>query len=80
MKTIKFKKRKIVRLSKIKIPDYYVKPNIVKMNDRYKYYLINKKYLVPIIVDKNNMLVDGYTSYLIAKELKKRFVIAEEEK
>jgi hypothetical protein len=32
---------------------------------------------VPIVVDKNNMLVDGYTSYLIAKDLNKKIVRVE---
>lgn len=68
---------KIVSLNKIQIPDYYVKPNAIKMNIRYEYYLANKKYLVPIIVDENNVLVDGYTSYLIAKQIKKKFVNVE---
>lgn len=68
---------KIVRLKKIKIPDYYVEPNPTKLISRIGYHIVHNKYQVPIIVDKNNMLVDGYTSYLIAKRLEKRFVKVE---
>lgn len=68
---------KIVSLKKIKIPDYYVKPKVEKMIQRMHYYNMTKKFFVPIIIDKNNMLVDGYTSYLIAKESNKKIVRAE---
>ena len=40
------------------------------MKERWNYIRENKKFKVPIVVDSNNNLKDGYTSYLIAKELK----------
>lgn len=68
---------KLKTLSKIKVPEYWCRPNIYKMLERVEYYTRTHKYKVPIIVDKNNMLIDGYTSYLIAKGLNKKIVKVE---
>lgn len=44
-------------------------PRKSKMQERWEYYEKHKEGKVPIIVDKNNVLIDGYTTYLIAKKL-----------
>ena len=44
-------------------------PRKSKMQERWEYYEKYKEGKVPIIVDKNNVLIDGYTTYLIAKKL-----------
>lgn len=59
---------KKVKLVDIKIPKYFTKPNKKKLNRRFEYYNKNKCLKTPIIIDKNNTLVDGYTSYLISKK------------
>lgn len=64
----------LIRLKKIRIPEYFKKPNILKKMSREIYYLRFNKLPVPIVIDKHNELVDGYTSYLIAKEYGKKIV------
>lgn len=61
---------KIINIKNIKIPEHFSKPHKNKMKERWNYIRENKKFKVPIVVDSNNNLKDGYTSYLIAKELK----------
>lgn len=58
----------IIDIKNIKIPKKFTKPKKEKLDHRFKYYEINKCFEVPIVIDKNNILVDGYTSYLIAKK------------
>lgn len=65
-----------IELNKIKIPKYFTKPNQKKLQSRFDYYKKNKKFKAPIIIDSNYTLVDGYTSYLIAKNYNKTTVIA----
>ena len=50
----------------IKIPEYFSPPNDEKYREKEHTYIQNG-YLSPIIIDHNNMLVDGYISYLILK-------------
>lgn len=58
-----------VDINSIKIPKYFKKPNEKKFNKRLQYVRENNTFKAPIIIDKDNYLKDGYTSYLIAKEL-----------
>lgn len=71
---------KTIRLSSIKISQDFINhmPSSMKLMDKYDYtknqLRINRKYNTnsnifqsPIILDKKYNLVDGYTSYLIAK-------------
>ena len=71
---------KLIRLNKITIPDEWCQPRVYKMFERLVSYYKYHKYKVPIVIDKNNMLVDGYTSYLIAKDLNKKIVRVEVKK
>jgi hypothetical protein len=77
---IKSMKTKTIRLSRIKITQEMQStlPRTEKISYKYNYFKnklrVNKKYGTnystlqsPIILDKHNILVDGYTSYLIAK-------------
>lgn len=66
---------KIERLNKIKIPKEFENhpPKLLKMQYRLNYYKETKKFLVPIVI-KENLLIDGYTSYLIAKKYHKKYV------
>lgn len=60
---------KIVMLNDIKIPKKYKKPGKAKMDSRIEYYKHFQDFRVPVLVDKDNNLKDGYTSYLIAQSL-----------
>lgn len=64
----KMKNTKIVDIKEIKIPKNFSKPKSAKMKNRIGYYNTYKQFKVPIIVDENNNLIDGYTTYLIAKK------------
>ncbi|MFR8144766.1 MAG: hypothetical protein ACLU84_06800 [Clostridia bacterium] len=57
----------VIETNLIKIPKKFTKPNKIKLRNRLEYYNKNKYFEVPIIIDEGNTLVDGYTSYLIAK-------------
>ena len=58
-----------IDINSIRIPKYFKKPNEKKFNERLQYVKENNTFKAPIIIDKDNYLKDGYTSYLIAKEL-----------
>lgn len=60
---------KIVMLNDIKISKKYKKPGKAKMDSRIEYYKHFQDFRVPVLVDKDNNLKDGYTSYLIAQSL-----------
>lgn len=61
-------KTKIIKLTDIKIQKHFTKPNKKKLNRRLEYYNKNKCFKTPIIINEDNTLIDGYTSYLIAKK------------
>ena len=58
-----------IKLKKIKISDDFKKhpPKLKKMSIRASYFRIFGRLYSPIILDDDNYLIDGYTSYLIAK-------------
>ena len=62
------KKTKIIDIENINVPENFKKPNKKKMEEREKYFRQNSKFEAPIIIDQYNNLIDGYTSYLIAKK------------
>lgn len=64
-----------IKTEKIKIPDNFSKPNPNKMKHKFAYYRKNHKFESQIIIDPNYNLLDGYTSYLIAKECNRPSVI-----
>lgn len=64
-----------VDIKNIKIPKHFTKPNAAKLKERFDYYKQNKRFKKPIIIDNNYTLIDGYTSYLIAKNYNKTSVI-----
>lgn len=72
------KKKKIIKISDIKIPRKFKTPNKDKLNRRYTCFDTNQNFEVPIIVDNQNNLIDGYTSYLIAKHYNFSYVEVEE--
>lgn len=66
----------IERLEKIVVSMAFKEhpPKELKMNWRRNYYNFFGNFAVPIEINDNNVLLDGYTSYLIAKELGKKYV------
>lgn len=58
-----------IKLADIKIPEHFIQPRKDKLKRRIVFFNKNKKFATPIIIDKDTkMLLDGYTSYLIAKK------------
>lgn len=60
-------RKRNMKLNRIKIKNYYTEPGQKKMEKRWEYYRENGVLHSKILIDKNNFLVDGYTSYVIAK-------------
>lgn len=56
----------IVKLENIKIPKYFTKPNPKKLKRRKDYYEKYKYFRSTIVLSKHNLLIDGYTTYLLA--------------
>lgn len=59
----------IVRIDNIKIDRKFKNLNNYKFYMRKQYYLKHKYFRSMIILDENNYLLDGYTTYLLAKEM-----------
>lgn len=60
---------KTIKLSKIKISKQMknTTPRPQKMQQKYSYYIYTHKFAAEIILDKHYTLLDGYTTYLLAK-------------
>ena len=74
IKFIKLNKVKIMRINDIRIPKEFQKPRTEKMNERIEYFKKNQNFETQIVVDKDNNLIDGYTTYLIAKKYGINFI------
>lgn len=59
----------IVKISNIKIQENYKEPDCRRMQLRKQYYEKHKYFRATIVLDNDNNLVDGYTTYLLAKEM-----------
>lgn len=72
-------RNKMVKLIDIKIPEHFTKPRKDKLKRRTEFFNKNKCFETPIVIDKETMiLLDGYTSYLIAKKYNIEVVQVEE--
>lgn len=58
----------IIPIECIKIKKYFNKPKVSKMKEKEEYFNKHGYFRSTIILDKNNVLLDGYTTYLLAKE------------
>lgn len=75
-KTLSKCRIEIRKIKDIKVPRHWKQPKESKMKERWMYLKENKNLKAPIVIDNNNNLKDGYTSYLIVKELGvKEFVV-----
>lgn len=63
-----YERKEIIKLSDIIINEKFKEPKKEKYEHRKKFFETYKDFEVPIILDNNNVLVDGYTTYLISKE------------
>lgn len=59
----------IVKIDNIKIFKKFQKPNKEKLNKRKEYYRKHKYFRSTIVLNNENHLLDGYTTYLLAKEM-----------
>lgn len=60
---------KNIRLSKIHIPPEMrlTPPGAGKLNQKYLYFLKHNRFQSPVLIDRTYTLVDGYTTYLLAR-------------
>lgn len=67
---------KIENIDNIKILKEFKRhpPKQEKIDLRRTFYKLFGKYAVPVILDNENYLIDGYTTYLIAKENNKKYI------
>ncbi len=65
----------IVKLENIKVQKYFKQPSYSKIRNRKEYYKRHKYFKSTIILDNNNYLVDGYITYLLAKQMKFDYII-----
>ena len=58
-----------IKLNEIKIKDDFLnsKPKKEKLKKHLQHYIKNDDFMKPILLDKDNILLDGYITYLIAK-------------
>lgn len=70
----------IVKIDNIKILKMFKIPNKEKINKRREYYLEHKYFRSMIVLNNNNYLLDGYTTYLLAKEIKFDYITVLREK
>lgn len=68
--------RKNITLDEIVIQDSFKenKPSLEKITERLNYYKDNGKFEKEITVNKDNVLLDGYITYLICKMLDKDYI------
>jgi len=66
-------------INNIKISKEFKKhpPKESKMWLKRAYFIFNDKFEHSIVLDKNNVLIDGYTTYLIAQEQGMKYVEVE---
>lgn len=64
------KEGEVVKLDNIKIQRYFKQPNFWKIRQQKKYYERFKYFRKAIVLDDNNYLVDGYITYLLARQMR----------
>lgn len=58
-----------IKIKKIKIPKAFTTtcPSAAKMQRKYSHYRKTKQMMEKIVVNRNGILLDGYTTYLLCK-------------
>ena len=60
------KEGEIVKIANIKIPYYFLAPNKNKLRTRKRYYEKHKYFRSIVVLNNDNLLVNGYITYLLA--------------
>lgn len=68
------KEGEIVKISNIKIKENFKKPRSQKIKQRRKYYQRHNYFRSVIVLNKDNYLLDGYTTYLLAKQMNFEYI------
>ena len=57
-----------IDITKIKIEEDFkkTKPKYRKMQEKKMFFAVTGKFMEPIIINQNNVLINGYTSYILA--------------
>lgn len=64
----------IVNIKNIRIKENFKNPYNRKMKEREQYYKNHNYFKSIIVLDNNNYLIDGYTTYLLAKKYKFNYI------
>lgn len=70
----------IVRINNIKVPYTFKAPNKQKLQERKEYYNKYKYFKNPLVLDKQNYIVDGYTTYLLALNMGFSYITIQRDK
>lgn len=67
---------KVIELKDIIIPEDFQKtpPSVFKIQNRYNYYIRHNRFKSEIIIDENNVLLDGCITYELCKLMGKAYV------
>lgn len=63
-----------IDIDKIIIPEYYKRPGAEKLRKKKQFFIENGYFESNIIIDENNNLIDGFTTYFIAKVYEFKYI------
>ncbi len=63
-----------IDIDKIIIPEYYKRPSPEKLASKKTFYIMNGYFQDNIIIDENNNLIDGFTTYFITKVYEFKYI------
>lgn len=70
----------IVKIENIKVPCNFKAPHKQKLQERKEYYNKHKYFKRPLILDEQNYIVDGYTTYLLALNMGFTYITIQRDK
>lgn len=56
-----------IKLKDIKVPHYFKEVSQKKLNERIQYFEKYGEFKTPLVVNQENVIIDGYTTYLVAQ-------------
>lgn len=68
------KEGEVVKINNIKIQENFKRPKSQKLKQRRKYYERYNYFRSTIVLSQDNYLLDGYTTYLLAKQMKFEYI------
>lgn len=63
-----------IDIDKIIIPGHYKRPGAEKLKRKKQFFIENGYFESNIIIDENNKLIDGFTTYFIAKVYEFKYI------